>query len=852
MTDMNARLIVTADARQVVTATQAAQTSMQGLVNRTTQVDRASRSAAESARAFGVATDGAGDQVQRLRAQIDPLFAAQQRLESQTDLVALAFRRGEIPLELHDQLLERLQAEYRRTEAAQELLTRATGRFTTVTAGGAGGMQNFAFQLQDIFTQVGAGTPIMVSLGQQLPQLLSGFGTLGAMLGLVASAAIPLATVMFGLGYQSRRAADEVRTAAEIMEEALSRVHSAQQLFQDNALSNIDELVARYGRLNESLLTYLRALNERELRETRIAARQGVNATFDEFDTTGFGQAIAQREALIASLRTQIEQAFVDQAISGVLDEGRLEWLRGRLEEALDFSDVAISLDIDPATFERIRDLETEIRRAMATDNFVLARDLAIELREVLDATGADSLAVVLDAAIDVEGILRQLVQTIEEGDEGIAEIEARLAEAAEKGGDLDAALGEAVRNGNLLVTAIGAAAAADLTGLNTQVAFLMQRLGLAADEAIRLNNALPGSGGMVQAPGLSFGLGGVDTQAFGDFGNVTLGFGQLPDNRRTVQTLPQADDPPGRGGSGGGGGQSDHDRTVADIERRIRRLARSYEADIEAANAWRTEALANLDATAAGYEEFAAQVEVIFGEMLAEAYEADLDRREDWRAGIRRGLDQLLEDQMTWADAWENVVTGTIERGEDAWVEWVTTGRLSLQEIVDFALEQFARLAYQRAIQPALGGIFDFFGGMFGPASGPSLVKSHSGSLAGVTSTRATVGGLGRNEELAVIERGQGIFTPRQMENADALLRALASRPASAEGAVLVQPKIEVNNYTSSRVETSERADGTTEINIMDQVEREMAGRMQVPGSPLNRALRTQGVRPVYGNGRA
>jgi hypothetical protein len=290
----------------------------------------------------------------------------------------------------------------------------------------------------------------------------------------------------------------------------------------------------------------------------------------------------------------------------------------------------------------------------------------------------------------------------------------------------------------------------------------------------------------------------------------------------------------------------SDHERTVADIERRLRRLSLSYDADIEAAERWRETSLANLDATATGYEEFVANVEVIYGELLADAYAADLERREDWRAGIQRGLDELIEDQMTWADAWENIVTGTIERGEDAWVEWVTTGRLSLQELVDFALEQFARLAYQRAIQPALTGIFDALGGVLGGGAPTPMVKSHSGSIMGAGSTMTSMSMLGTRDELAVIERGQGIFTPRQMENADALIRAIASRPPAAAG-VLVQPKIEVNNYSSANVETRERADGTTEINVMDQVEREMAGRMQTAGSPLNRALRQDwSMRPV------
>lgn len=53
-------------------------------------------------------------------------------------------------------------------------------------------MQNVSFQVGDFATQVGAGTSASIALGQQLPQLLGGFGLLGAAIGAVVAISVPL------------------------------------------------------------------------------------------------------------------------------------------------------------------------------------------------------------------------------------------------------------------------------------------------------------------------------------------------------------------------------------------------------------------------------------------------------------------------------------------------------------------------------------------------------------------------------------------------------------------------------------------------------------------------------------
>ena len=63
-----------------------------------------------------------------------------------------------------------------------------------------GQLGNASYQIQDIAVQLAAGTSPARALAQQLPQLLSGFGTLGIVAGTAAAVIIPLAAALFDTG----------------------------------------------------------------------------------------------------------------------------------------------------------------------------------------------------------------------------------------------------------------------------------------------------------------------------------------------------------------------------------------------------------------------------------------------------------------------------------------------------------------------------------------------------------------------------------------------------------------------------------------------------------------------------
>lgn len=61
--------------------------------------------------------------------------------------------------------------------------------------GSQGNIRNVAFQIQDMAVQIAGGTSAFIAMGQQLPQLLGGFGVVGAAIGAIAAIAIPLTRV---------------------------------------------------------------------------------------------------------------------------------------------------------------------------------------------------------------------------------------------------------------------------------------------------------------------------------------------------------------------------------------------------------------------------------------------------------------------------------------------------------------------------------------------------------------------------------------------------------------------------------------------------------------------------------
>jgi len=131
-----------------------------------------------------------------------------------------------------------------RTRAAGQVMGRAVNdnnRFGR-------SIQNVSFQLGDFATQVGAGTSASIALGQQLPQLLGGFGALGAALGAVVAIGVPLVRVMGDLSSQGK----DMTTIFGELQPVAQAVGSAFAYVRDIGIAAIEALI---NNLDQVLIT---------------------------------------------------------------------------------------------------------------------------------------------------------------------------------------------------------------------------------------------------------------------------------------------------------------------------------------------------------------------------------------------------------------------------------------------------------------------------------------------------------------------------------------------------------------------------------------------------------------------
>jgi hypothetical protein len=99
--------------------------------------------------------------------------------------------------------------------------------------------QNASYQIADFAVQVSGGTSVLMALSQQIPQLLGGFGQMGAVLGAVAAVA---GGVWLAFG--------ETRTEAEILDDAIKALNDTVDKGRDlldNYTTSVDDLSAKFG-----------------------------------------------------------------------------------------------------------------------------------------------------------------------------------------------------------------------------------------------------------------------------------------------------------------------------------------------------------------------------------------------------------------------------------------------------------------------------------------------------------------------------------------------------------------------------------------------------------------------------
>lgn len=193
------------------------------------------KSAEASAGAFEQQILEAASAYDRLEREINPAINALRRFEAEQEIVNNAVRQGVITQQQGNVQLGVVQQRYERAAGAAISSQKGFRAFR-------GSAQNVAFQVQDLAVQLGAGTSAFVAFGQQLPQLLGAFGTLGAIIGAVVAVAGALIPVLLDLGNESETTAQKVEGfAGEFDVLTLAVEKTGKELFAfERLISNLD------------------------------------------------------------------------------------------------------------------------------------------------------------------------------------------------------------------------------------------------------------------------------------------------------------------------------------------------------------------------------------------------------------------------------------------------------------------------------------------------------------------------------------------------------------------------------------------------------------------------------------
>lgn len=295
-----------------------------------------------------------------------------------------------------------------------------------------------------------------------------------------------------------------------------------------------------------------------------------------------------------------------------------------------------------------------------------------------------------------------------------------------------------------------------------------------------------------------------------------------------------------------------ERERLVEDVRQKYDALDMSLSAAIKRAGEWRNEALTGLDATKAGYADFAAQVDAVYNDMIAKARDEDLQNSKRWEDGIKRGLQSVIDEADDMASKAERGVTSMFKSMEDALVSFVTTGKLDFKSMADSIIADMVRMQIQSSITKplagALGGFLgDIAGSIFGAPAGAgtgSTATAHTGGVIGsdtlrmrsvspsvfVNAPRFHTGGIVGNEVPIIAKQGEAVFTPGQMK---LLGGALQSKPN-----VNVSVRVE-NNASNAQARTDVSRDSTGNMDLKIIIE-------EVEGNLSRNIGRGEGLAPT------
>lgn len=199
--------------------------------------------------------------LEALRRQYDPTYAAAAKLREEMQRAETVLANSNLSEVERARILHAVAAAHDPVIKAQQRLAETGQQAAGVAGHLRGQMQNLAWQGQDIAVQLSAGTNPLIVFIQQAPQILSGFGAVGAVLGLAAAAAGALALALGGVNGEEKRAKE--------LADAHAKTRDALNVSLGQSATSVDDLAARYRNLNAEM---------RKVEEAALIAAQRAEA----------------------------------------------------------------------------------------------------------------------------------------------------------------------------------------------------------------------------------------------------------------------------------------------------------------------------------------------------------------------------------------------------------------------------------------------------------------------------------------------------------------------------------------------------------------------------------------------
>lgn len=292
----------------------------------------------------------------------------------------------------------------------------------------------------------------------------------------------------------------------------------------------------------------------------------------------------------------------------------------------------------------------------------------------------------------------------------------------------------------------------------------------------------------------------------------------------------------------------SAYEKNIEDIKKKVFELQEPYDQAMQKAAEWRDNALENLDSTKAGYEDFKADVNRVYDDMVKKASDAALKSSKDWKDGLTRGMQSSYADVTDMAKATENIVKNSFTAMEDTLTEFVMTGKASFSDFVNSIVEGMVRMAIQYAvIKPIMSGIMGYFGVPMAHTGGvigtDTLSSSEISPSVFEGAPRYHTGGLVGDEIPIIAKRGETVFTKGQM---NALGTELNSKTP-------VNVNVNVHNNasgTKASASANKDAQGNVSIDvIVEQIESSI-GKNISKGEGLSPILEQRyALNPAFGS---